>query len=221
MTLTPDKSALAQQIADVLVERITAVPEIFYHSSYHTKEDCFKHLIEPLLAENQGEKQFDTLLESLPPNAAKPLRDRRATFMACFDSSGKPCNKNLSLTTVERYMTDLIKELRNIAQENNQNTTANIADITKTHELSQAQESDNDHTAQFELPTRRVSLTEAAKWFKCDHRTLKKDIKSGKIRARKISDRRWEFDLDQVTGFDPSLRSDADPTEYNKCYRKC
>lgn len=63
------------------------------------------------------------------------------------------------------------------------------------------------------LPTRRVPLAKAAEWFGCDYRTLKNDIKSGKIKARPISDRRWEFDLDQVTEFDPSVRADADPTE--------
>ena len=89
MTLAPDKSELAQKIADVLEARINAIHELFYHSSYHTKEDCFKHLIEPLL----GENQIDTLLESMPPNAAKPVRERHATLMSCFDATGKPHKK--------------------------------------------------------------------------------------------------------------------------------
>jgi len=64
-----------------------------------------------------------------------------------------------------------------------------------------------------EIPTKHVSLAKAAKWFKRDPRTLKKSIDSGTIKARQISARRWEFDLDQVTDFNPTLRADADPTE--------
>ena len=71
MTLTSDKIELAQQIADVLEARINAVHDLLYHSTYYTNSDCCKHLIEPLL----GENQIDTLLESLPPNAANPLRE--------------------------------------------------------------------------------------------------------------------------------------------------
>ena len=94
-----------------------------------------------------------------------------------------------------------------------QATVASITVAIKTHELNQSQASNNDNMVQLELPTKRVSLAKAAKWFKCDYRTLKKDIESGKIKARCISDRRWEFDLDQVTEFNPSVRPDADPTE--------
>lgn len=94
-----------------------------------------------------------------------------------------------------------------------QATIASITDVIKTHELNRAQASNNDNIVLLELPTKRVSLAKAAKWFKCDYRTLKKDIESGKIKARRISARRWEFDLDQVTEFNPSVRPDADPTE--------
>ncbi len=120
MTLTPDKIELAQQIADALEERINAIHEVFYHSPYHTKEDCFKHLIKPLL----GENQIDTLLEPLPPNAAKSLRQKYSRLMSCFDTAGELLDKNLSITTVERYVNDLIKELRGIAQGSKQSTIA-------------------------------------------------------------------------------------------------
>jgi hypothetical protein len=120
MKLPPDIIELAQQIADALQERINALPELFYHSAYYTKEDCFKHLIEPL----PGENQIDTLLKSLAPNAAKPLRERYDRLMSCFDTTGKPRKKNLLVTTVERYVKDIIKELRDIAQGSKQRTTA-------------------------------------------------------------------------------------------------
>jgi len=120
MKLPPDIIELAQQIADALEERINAIHEMFYHSSYYTKEDCFKHLIEPLL----GENQIDTLLESLPPNAAKPLRERYDRLMPCFDTTGKPRKRNLLVITVKRYVKDIIKELRDIAQGSKQRTTA-------------------------------------------------------------------------------------------------
>jgi hypothetical protein len=89
-------------------------------------------------------------------------------------------------------------------------TLHHILKMTKENVLSERQK---DGMIQLELPTRHVPLTKAAEWFGCDYRTLKKDIKSGKITARRISDRRWEFDLDQVTGFNPSVRTDADPAE--------
>jgi len=94
-----------------------------------------------------------------------------------------------------------------------QATIASITDAIKTHEFNQTQVGNNDLMIPPVIPTRRVSLAKAAKWYKCDYRTLKKDIKSGKIKARQFSDRRWEFDLDHVTGFNLSVRPDADPTE--------
>ena len=118
MTLAADKIELAQQIADVLEERINALSHVFFGSTY-TKSDCCKHLIKPL----PGEYQIDTLLESLPTHAAKSLRERYSRLMSCFDAAGELLDKNLSLTTVERYVKDLIKELRGIAQ-SKQNTTA-------------------------------------------------------------------------------------------------
>jgi len=89
-------------------------------------------------------------------------------------------------------------------------TLHHILEMAKENVSSERQK---DGMIQPELPTRRVPLTKAAKWFGCDYRTLKKDIKSGKIKARRFSDRRWEFDLDQVTEFNLSVRADADPTE--------
>jgi len=120
MTLAPDKSELAQQIADVLEERINAGPHVFYGSAYYTKSDYCKHLIKPLPVEYQ----IDTLLESLPTHDAKSLRERYSRFMSCFDQNGELLNQDLSLNTVVRYVNDLIKELRGIAQGSEQNTTA-------------------------------------------------------------------------------------------------
>ena len=120
MTLAPDKSELAQQIADVLEERINAGPHVFYGSAYYTTSDYCKHLIKPL----PREYQIDTLLESLPTHDAKSLRERYSRFMSCFDKNGELLNQDLSLNTVIRYMNDLVKELRGIAQGSEQNTTA-------------------------------------------------------------------------------------------------
>lgn len=120
MTLAPDKSELAKQIADVLEDRINAGPHVFYGSAYYTKSDYCKHLIKPL----SGKYQIDTLLKSLPTHDAKSLRDRYSRFMSCFDQNGELLNQDLSLNTVVRYMNDLIKELRGIAQGSEQNTTA-------------------------------------------------------------------------------------------------
>jgi len=119
MTLAPDKSELAQQIADVLEERINALSHVFFGSTY-TKSDCCKHLIKPL----PGEYQIDTLLESLPTHAAKLLRERYSRLMSCFNQTGELLNQDLSLNTVVRYVNDLIKELRGIAQGSEQNMTA-------------------------------------------------------------------------------------------------
>jgi len=118
MTLAPDKSELAQQIADDLEERIDGLPMFF--GSIFTKSDCCKNLVESLL----GKHKIDTLLKSLPPKDAKSLRERYSRLMSCFDDTGKLLNQSLSLTTVVRYMNDLIKELRGIAQGSEQNTTA-------------------------------------------------------------------------------------------------
>ena len=118
MTLAPDKIELAQQIADVLEEGINAGPRVFFGST-HTKSDCCKNLIKPLL----GKYNIDTLLESLPPQGAKSLRENYSRLMSCFDSTGELLNQNLSLTTVNRYANDLIRELRGIAQGGKQSTT--------------------------------------------------------------------------------------------------
>ncbi len=110
MTLTPDKSELAQQIADVLEEKTNSLSRFF--GSTYTKSYCCKHLIEPLL----GNNQIDTLLRSLPPHSGNSLRERYSRLMSCFDPTGELLNKNLSLATVNRYVNDLIKELRNVGQ---------------------------------------------------------------------------------------------------------
>jgi hypothetical protein len=110
MTLSADKIERAHQIADVLEERINAVHRLY--GSIHTKSDCCKILIEPLLKEYR----IDTLLESLPPRAAKPLEEKNSRLMSCFDATGELLNQGLSVTTINRYATDLIKELRDIAE---------------------------------------------------------------------------------------------------------
>jgi len=119
MTLAPDKSELAQQIADALEEGIKAGPVLFFGSTY-TKSDYCKNLIKPLL----GKYHIDTLLESLPPHGAKSLKEKYSMLMSCFDPAGELLNQGLRLTTVNRYANDLIEELRDIAQEGKQNTTA-------------------------------------------------------------------------------------------------
>ncbi len=119
MTLAPDKSELAQQIADALEEGIKAGPHVFYGST-HTKSDYCKNLIKPLL----GKYNIEILLESLPPHIAKSLREKYSRLMSCFDATGELLNQDLSVTTVNRYANDLIKELRDLEQGGKQNTTA-------------------------------------------------------------------------------------------------
>ena len=111
MTLTPDEIELAQQIADVLEERIHALSHVFFGSTY-TESDCCKHLIKPLT----GEYQIDPFLEPLPTHAAESLRERYSRLMSCFDQTGELPNQDLSLNTVVRYVKDLIQELRNVGQ---------------------------------------------------------------------------------------------------------
>jgi len=120
MTLAPDEIELAQQIADALEEGINAGPLVYYGSTYNTKSDYCKNLIRPLL----GKYHIDTLLESLPPHDAKSLKEKYSRLMSCFDPTGELLDQSLSLTTINRYAKDLIKELRNIAQGSKQNTTA-------------------------------------------------------------------------------------------------
>lgn len=112
MILAPDKIELAQQIADALEEGINAGPLVYYGSTYNTKSDYCKNLIRPLLEKYH----IDTLLESLPPHGAKSLREKYSRLMSCFDPTGELLNQDLSVTTINRYAKDLIKELRNIAQ---------------------------------------------------------------------------------------------------------
>lgn len=119
MKLAPDKIELAQRIADILEEGINALSPVFFGSTY-TKSDCCKHLIKPLL----GKYHIDTLLESLPPQGVKSLKEKYSMLMSCFDPTGELLNQDLSLNTVVRYVKDLIKELRDIAHEGKQNTTA-------------------------------------------------------------------------------------------------
>ena len=119
MTLAPDKIELAQQIADALEEGIKAGPHVFFGST-HTKSDYCKNLIKPLL----GKYDIEILLESLPPHVAKSLREKYSRLMFCFDATGELLNQDLSVTTIDRYAKDLVKELRDIAQEGKQNTTA-------------------------------------------------------------------------------------------------
>jgi hypothetical protein len=44
--------------------------------------------------------------------------------MSCFDATGELLDQGLSLTTLNRYASDLIKGLRDMAQGGKQNTTA-------------------------------------------------------------------------------------------------
>ena len=119
MTLAADTIELAQRIADVLVEGINAGPHMFFGST-HTKSDYCKNLIRPLLEKSQ----IDTLLESLPPHGAKSLIEKHSRLMSCFDATGELLNQDLSVTTIDRYANDLIKELRDLEQGGKQNTTA-------------------------------------------------------------------------------------------------
>jgi len=118
MRLAPDKIELAQQIADVLEEGINGCHRLY--GSTHTKSDCCKYLIRPLLKKHR----IEILLEFLPPHVAMSLREKYSMLMSCFDPTGELLDQDLSLTTVERYVNDLIKELRGIAQGGKQNTTA-------------------------------------------------------------------------------------------------
>ncbi len=122
MALTPDKIELAQEIADALEEGINASHQLY--GSTFTKSDCCKCLTKPL----RGKYKIDTLLESLPPKDARPLREKYSMLMSCFDTAGELLNKNISLTTVERYVNDLAKELRNLAQGGKQNTASKQKD---------------------------------------------------------------------------------------------
>ena len=119
MALTADKIELAQQIADALEEGINAGPWVFFGST-RTKSDYCKNFVRPLL------EKYDvhTLLKSLPSHDAKSLREKYSMLMSCFDATGKPHKENLTLNTVERYMKNLIKELRDLEQGGKQNTTA-------------------------------------------------------------------------------------------------
>ena len=120
MTLAPDKIELAQQIADALKEGIDAGPHVYYCLPYDPTPDYCKNLIRPLL----GKDNIEILLESLPPNDARSLRDKHNRLMSCFDPTGELLDKSLRLTTVDRYANDLIEELRNMAQEDKQDIKA-------------------------------------------------------------------------------------------------
>lgn len=119
MTLAPDKSELAQRIADALVEGINAGPHMFYGSTL-TGSDYCKNLIKPLLRKYN----IEILLESLPPHSAKSFREKYSRLMSCFDATGELRDQDLSLTTFDRYAKDLIKELRDLEQGGKQNKTA-------------------------------------------------------------------------------------------------
>lgn len=112
MTLIPDDIEMAQQIADVLQEKIDALPR--FYGSHYTKADCCKFLIGPLL----GENPIDTLLESMPVRAAKTLGNKHSNLMSCFDQTGELLNQDLPLATIKRYVKDLTKELRSLGQKN-------------------------------------------------------------------------------------------------------
>ena len=110
MTLTPDKIELAQRIADALEEGIGASHRLY--GSTYKKSDCCKILIKPLL----GNNQIDALLEALSSHSGNSLRERYSRLTSCFDTAGELLDKNLPLTTVQRYVKDLIQELRNVGQ---------------------------------------------------------------------------------------------------------
>lgn len=119
MTLASDKIELAQQIADDLKDAIEAGPHVYYGSNYYTKSDYCKNLIKPLIKKYN----IEVLLESLPTQAAKPIRERYSRLMSCFDQTGELLNQDLSPKTIVRYMENLVKELRNLEQGGKQNIT--------------------------------------------------------------------------------------------------
>jgi len=156
---------------------------------------------------NEALEGFDLALERLylhMPNIATLIEKKHKNLMAEAKLIGK-------LSEGDPVWFKRFNNSRNSAI-SLAKTLHRILEMEKENVSSERQK---DGMIQLELPTRRVPLTKAAKWFDCDYRTLKKDIKSGKIKARRFSDRRWEFDLDQVTEFNPSVRADADPTEYS------
>ena len=111
MTFEPDKRELADQIADAMQEAVDVLPR--FYGSTCTTADCCKLLIEPLLSDNN----IEDLLRSLPPNDAKSLRRRYDALMSCFDRNGDLLDASLKLVTVKRYVRNLVKELRNAAEE--------------------------------------------------------------------------------------------------------
>jgi hypothetical protein len=60
-------------------------------------------------------------------------------------------------------------------------------------------------------PTRRVSLTQAAGWFKMDWRTLRDAMEAHQIAAEQFSARLWTFDLGDLKHHNPKALADADP----------
>ena len=131
MTLSPDEIELAQRIADALEEAIEAVHSVFYHSN-STKSDCCRVLMEPL----RSGHRIDTLLESLPPHNTKSLGEAYHRLMSCFDATGKLIDQDLRLRTVERYVNDLIEELRSISRKIRQNTATVEEEKPHSHEDS-------------------------------------------------------------------------------------
>ena len=47
--------------------------------------------------------------------------------------------------------------------------------------------------------TRPASMASGARWFKMDPRALQSSVESGTIAAKRLSDRRWVFDIDEVS----------------------
>jgi len=60
-------------------------------------------------------------------------------------------------------------------------------------------------------PTRAVSLTQAAKWFGQDKRTLRKSIDDGIVKAKQVSNKKWQFELGDI---DVRHHKNADPEKY-------
>ena len=62
-----------------------------------------------------------------------------------------------------------------------------------------------NHEPALDRQSRPVALGRAAKeWFRMDRRTLADTIESGSIAAKKLSERRWVFDIHEVSAHNPA-----------------
>ncbi len=61
-------------------------------------------------------------------------------------------------------------------------------------------------------PTRKVPFSKGMEWFKMARSTLAQAVATGAIAGKKISDRRWQFDLGDLLDQNPKAIPDADPS---------